>query len=508
MTSYLLGIDNGGTVTKVVLFDTAGNQIFLSSQVLDTQYSNPGWTERDMVGVWQTTVTAIREAIVGAGIDPKDILAIGNASHGNGIYLLDKQGKPLRPAILSLDTRATELLDRWQTDGLTDKLWERTYQQLWTGQPPVLLAWLKAHEPDNYKNIGAALLSKDYIKYRLTGQYSTDFTDMSATSLFNLPHKIYDDDILRLLGIPEMRSALAKPIASHEIAGKVTTEAANITGLLAGTPVVGGMFDVSASALGAGVIHAGQVCIIAGTWSINEVVTDSLVDDRHIFMNSIYTDTSYLVIEASATSATNLEWFVTQFCDAEKAEAKRRGISVYEVCNELVSQLPPGSTNILFHPFLYGSNVQPTARAGFYGIAGWHNKKHMLRAIYEGVVYGHMSHLERLRQAGIPIETARLTGGGARSAVWSQMFADAINIPCELVNGEEIGAKGAALCAGIAMGVYRDYADAVAQTVRVTKRYEPHADATPLYAERFKEHQFLTSVMKEAWNRLSSLERQ
>ena len=505
MPDYLLGIDNGGTVSKVVIFDIHGNEIQVSSRKVAAQFPKPGWTERQMAQVWSSTADAIQEAITKSGIDPKNILAIGNTSHGNGLYLLDKARQPLRAAMLSLDTRAEKIVSMWNESGVFDRVWNATFQQLWPGQPPALLAWLKQIEPEIYNRIGSVLLSKDYIKYCLTGEISTDFTDISGTSLFDLPGQAYSDDLLEAFGIPEIRTALAPPVASHEVIGRVTTEAARATGLKAGIPVVGGIFDVSACALGTGAIDPGQACIIAGTWSINEVVTDHIIDDKQLFMNSIYIGDSFMMIEASATSATNLEWFVNNFCAEEKAEAQSRGISVYEVCNEIVEKLPPGSTNIIFHPFLFGSNVQSTARAGFYGIAGWHDKRHMLRAVYEGVVYGHLSHIEKLRSAGIRLESARFTGGGARSRVWSQMFADTINISMEVVNGEEMGARGAAMTAGIGAGVYRDYADAVAQCVRVTGRFQPDAEATPIYLERFAEHRHLIQIMQDAWNRLNKL---
>ena len=190
------------------------------------------------------------------------------------------------------------------------------------------------------------------------------------------------------------------------MAGQVTPAAAEETGLAAGTPVVGGMFDVDASAIGAGAINPNQACLVMGSWSINEVITQDPIVDPSLFMTTLFAEPGlFLTIEGSATSATNLEWFVNQCCGDERAEAKRRGISVYEVCSEEVASLPPGSTNIIFHPFLYGSNVQPTARAGFYGVAGWHTRAHLLRALYEGVVFGHLSHIEKLRAAGAQINT-------------------------------------------------------------------------------------------------------
>lgn len=503
MKNYLMGIDIGGTVIKVVIFNLHGKQVQRSSRKVIASYPHVGWTETDMLTIWQNTADAIREALEKSAIAPGQILAIGNSGHGNGIYLLDKYGQPLRPSVMSLDTRADAFITTWNASSEYHQIWQKTFQQLWAAQPPALLAWLKAHEPENYKNIGAILMCKDYIKFCLTGQTGTDYSDISASSLFDLGQRNYSDELLKNYGITECRDVLPHPIESYQIAGKVTSKAAEATGLIAGTPVVGGLFDVSATALGAGVINTGQACIIAGTWGINGVVTSEPVDDKRLFMNSIYIPEHYMAIEASATSAINLEWFVTQFCAEETAEAGRRGISVYDLCNERVKQVETGSGNLFFHPFLFGSNGQPNARAGFYGVGGWHTKNHLLRAVYEGVVYGHMSHIEKLKSSDIQMDMARFTGGAARSPVWVQMFADAIGIPMEVVDGEETGARGAAMCAGIGIGVYENYQDAVEKTVIVKHRYEPDHAHTALYRECFAEYKNLVQVMNEAWNRLS-----
>jgi L-xylulokinase len=366
--------------------------------------------------------------------------------------------------------------------------------------------WIKQNEPQVYERIGAVFLCKDYIKYCLTGEVTTDFGDMSGTSLMDVRNKRYSKDLLDLYDLSEIFDALPALAQSFEVAGHVTPEAAQATGLVTGTPVVGGIFDIDASALGSGVTAPGQACIIAGTWSINEIVTAEPIVDPTLFMTSIYTVPGlWLTTEASATSATNLEWFVTHFCAEERAEAEARGISVYEVCNEIVDSLPPGGTDVIFHPFLYGSNVQPTARAGFYGIAGWHTKAHVLRALYEGVVYCHLNHIEKLRAAGAEISMARLTGGGSRSQVWTQMFADALQLPVEIPEGIEMGARGAAICAGIGAGVYRDHADAAAKAVKVARRQEPNVEAASPYLARYGEYQRLLKAMEEPWDHLSRL---
>lgn len=506
MGKYLLGLDNGNTVSKAAIFDLSGKEVQVASRKVDTHYPQPGWTERSMESLWQETAGAIREVMAKTGIKAEEIAGIGSSGHGNGVYLLDKAGNPVWNGIQSLDTRAAEIVDGWNAAGLREQAFPCTLQSFWPAQPNALLAWFKQHEPAVYDRIGAVLLCKDYINYCLTGEIRTDYTDMSATSLLDVPNRSYSPDLMTLYGIPEMVEALPRPAYSFEVIGKVTPAAAAATGLAAGTPVVGGLFDVDASAIGAGVTQPGQACIIVGSWSINEVVTAKPIVSRDIFMTTIFADPKYwLTIEASATSATNLEWFVQQFCAEERLEATRRGVSVYEVCNEVVAQVAPDSANPIFHPFLYGSNVQPTARAGFYGVGGWHTRAHLLWALYEGVIFSHLNHIEKLRQAGGNFDIARLTGGGARSEIWTQMFADTLEVLIEVPDGIETGARGAAIAAGIGAGIYANYTEAVDQAVSVVRVHEPDSHHTPVYLARYDEYKQLLGAMRESWDRLAHL---
>jgi L-xylulokinase len=506
MGQYLLGIDNGLTVSKAAIFDLDGREVAVVGHKTETTYPHPGWTERDMEALWRTTADAIRGAIVRAGIRPEEILAIGNSGHGNGIYLLDQDGGILRQGIASMDTRAAAIVDAWYAAGVHPKAFPLILQSFWAAQPPALLAWIKRSEPEIYARIGAALPCKDYLKYRLTGTLTTDYTDISSTSLLDAQNRRYSQELLDWYGIGEMMAALPRPIWSHEIAGLVTPEAAEATGLAPGTPVVGGLFDVDAAPLASGIIDEGILGLVSGTWGINEVVTREALIDERLFMTTLFTIPGmWLTIDGSATSATNLEWFVTQFCSDEKAQAAARGISVYDVCNEQVAAIP--TTDIIFHPFLYGSNVQATARAGFYGLAGWHTKAHVLRALYEGVVYGHLAHVEKLRLAGAQITSARFTGGGSHSHVWTQMFADALQLVVEVPDGSEVAALGAAMAAGIGVGVYRDHAEAVARAVRIARRHEPDPALRGYYGNRYAEYRCLAEAMSEPWDRLARLAR-
>ncbi len=506
MGKYLLGLDNGNTISKAAIFDVSGKELQVASRKVDTHYPKPGWTERSMESLWQETAEAIREVMAKAGIKAEEIVGIGSSGHGNGIYLLNKAGQPAWNGIQSLDTRAADIVDVWNGGTVRDQAFPYTLQSFWPAQPNSLLAWFKQHEPATYEQIGAVLLCKDYINYCLTGEIRTDYTDMSATSLLDVPNRCYSTDLMALYGTPEMVEALPRPAYSFEVIGQVTPKAAEATGLAIGTPVVGGLFDVDASAVGAGVTRPGQACIIVGSWSINEVVTAKPIVSRDIFMTTIFANPEYwLTIEASATSATNLEWFVNQFCAEERLEANRRGISVYKVCNEVVASVPIDSANLIFHPFLYGSNVQSSARAGFYGVGGWHTRAHLLRALYEGVVYSHLNHIEKLRQTGANFDIARLTGGGARSEVWSQIFADTLEVLIEVPDGIETGARGAAIAAGIGAGVYANFIEAAEQAVSVVRVHEPDRKHTPIYLARYEEYKRLLGAMREPWDRLTHL---
>lgn len=493
MGEYLLGLDAGNTVIKAVIFDLDGRELAHAAREGHSRMPEPGHVERDLGEFWLNAQAVIRACITSAGIDPKEIRAIGCAGHGNGLYALDKGGAPLI-GIQSIDTRASTLAEELEAAGVGDITIALGRQRPWPAQTPTLLAWLKRNRPDLFARIGTIFLANDYVTYRLTGERVSDVSDMSGCGLLNLDSRAYDPRLLEAFGLPGCDDRLPRPVESDEVAGRVTAEAASLTGLAEGTPVVGGLFDVVASALGSGVTRSGAASIIAGTWSINQVIVDSSQFAGPVFMCSTYDRKRYMAMENSATSAANLEWMVREFFhDCPES------VSPFDRACELAASVPPSPAAPIYHPFLYGAQTDGNARAGFYGVGGWHGKADLMRAVLEGVVFGHRWHIDRLRAAGVTFDNAVLSGGGSRSRVWPQLFADILGLPITVTRSRETGALGAAIAAGTGIGLFSDFADGAARMVKPERVLEPDRSLSDIYAARYEIYNLLAERMAPIW---------
>jgi L-xylulokinase len=497
--AYLLGIDNGGTVTKAALYDTSGTEIAVASVKTPMVFPHPGHAEKDMEELWAANARVISDVLAKAKIDAKQVAGVAVTGHGNGLYLVDADGKPVRNGINSADSRATDIVEGWYKDGTCRRVLPRICQSIWPAQPAGLLPWLRDNEPAALQKTRWIFMCKDYIRFRLTGEAWAEITDYSGTSLANVRELRYDQEILDAYGIGFVREKLPPLRGSAEICGRVTRAAAAATGLAEGTPVTGGLFDIDAGALATGITRPGQLCLIAGSWSINECISPVPIESPDLFMTSSYCMPGFwLITEGSATSASNLEWMVAEVMGAEAREAKAAGRSVYDACNALVESVAPADSQVVFLPFLYGTNVGPKASSCLFGLHGWHTKAHLLRAVYEGIVFSHRTHVERLVPfAGAP-QSARIAGGAAKSPVWVQMFADALGIPIELTACEELGALGAAMCAGIGVGLFGSYPEAVTAMVRVSRTIEPRRENAAVYGEKYRRYGRCVAAMQAA----------
>jgi L-xylulokinase len=496
----LMGIDNGGTVTKAALYDLTGTEIAVSSVKTEMLFPRPGHTEKNSDDLWAANVRVISDVIRKAKVGADEIAAVAVTGHGNGMYLVGPDGRPSHNGINSADSRAAEYVARWYADGTFDRILPRTCQSIWAAQPAALLAWFRDHEPQVLARTRWIFMCKDYVRYRLTGEAFAEVTDYSGLNLMNVKDLVYDPEVLAAFGISDAMEKLPPIRQSGEICGKVTEKAARETGLAAGTPVAGGLFDITACAIGTGITSPEKMCLIAGSWSINEYISPAPVQDHDLFMTSAYCMPGYwLISESSATSASNLEWVVSELMAGERSEAQASGRSVFDTVNTMVDGIAPADSDVLFLPFLYGSNAGPKASAGFLGLHGWHGKAHMLRAVYEGVVFSHKTHVDRLLGHRGPVQAARIAGGAARSGVWVQMFADVLQIPIELTSCEELGAMGAAMCGGVGVGLFGSFEEAARGMVRVSRTVDPRPAYRQVYLDKYGRYQRHIDALRGAW---------
>jgi Sugar (pentulose and hexulose) kinases len=498
MKRYAIGLDNGGTVIKAALFDMEGREIAVASRQTPVSAPRPGYAERDMEMLWLSNCECVREALAASGASAREVVGVAVCGHGKGLYAWGVNDEPARNGIVSTDNRAWQYPERWLAEGVFDRLYPRLCQRLIPCQQAALLAWLKDHERSSYDGIRWVFSVKDYIRFRLTGEAYSEATDLSGSGLMDVRGARVAPDILEDMGIGEISDHIPPLRYSADQCGRITREAAELTGLAEGTPVAGGMFDIDACAIAMAITKPEQLCTITGTWSINEFISPRPIVGSAIAMNSLYAIPGYYLLEeCSATSAGNLEWFLRN-CMGE-----RRGSpdgDIYRRANELVASVDPRDCEVYYLPFLYGSNAHPLAKGSFVGLTTYHATAHLLRAVFEGVAYSHKTHVERLLSARKAPAAIRMAGGAANSSLWVQMFADVLGFPIETVDGvRELGALGSAMAAAVAAGVYPGYEEAAAAMVRVKAAVEPEPEATRVYAEKYAKYSAIVDALDGVW---------
>lgn len=460
---YILGIDNGGTVTKAAIHATDGTRVSLASKSVRPLASPPGWSERNMDELWEANLDVIRETVQQAELDPADIVGISLTGHGNGLYLVDNEGRPVRNGIISNDSRSQGIVDRWNADGsYREHCQPVTLASLFSGGPLPILAWLNENEPDVVAKTHFIFMAKDYIRYSLTGEPGFEVTDASCTDLYDMGNHVLFESVFDKMGAGDWNGKLPPLIQSTAIGGKILPEVAERTGLVAGTPVIAGVSDISGAPVGVGGVADYELSIIAGTWSINSYFAPEAVVDDSLFMASMAPlPGRYLITEASPTSAANLEWFVQKVLRAVPGMADKSDAEMYEICNDLAFSEGTSDTNITFLPYIFGTSMHPHVTGIFDGITNADGLAHLLYAIYSGVAFSHREHIEKLRTYSDKIKpAARLTGGISRSGRWTQMFADVIGMDIESVDVAESGILGAVIVAAASLGLHPSIEDA------------------------------------------------
>ena len=502
MSKYVIGLDNGGTVSKAALFDLEGREICVASRQTDIITPKPGYTERDMEILWKMNCECVREIIDSSGVSNSDIYGIAVCGHGKGLYAWGKDGKPAYNGIISTDNRAWEYVQKWNSNGTAAKLYPQHCQQLMACQQAPLLAWMKDHEPEVYNDIQWVFSVKDYIRFRLTGEAYCEATDISGSALMDVKNACFDKSLLEEMGIGEVFEKLAPLKYSSDNCGFITDQTAELTGMKPGTPVAGGMFDIDGCAIAMDITEPEQFCTITGTWSINEFINPEPITGKSIAMNSLYAIPGfYLMEESSATSAGNLEWVIKNCISKDDIP---EGMNKYDFINQLVESVDPSECDVYYLPFLYGSNAHPLAKASFIGLTTFHTTAHMLRAVFEGVAYSNKKHIQKLLASREAPEVIRLAGGVTHSPLWVQMFADVTGFPTETVEGvSELGAMGAAMAAAVAGGQFADYREAAKSMVKVNKPVMPDPDKVKIYQEKYEKYCAVSDALDAVWDRFT-----
>lgn len=479
-----LGLDIGTSVIKAALFDANGRECTAAFRRMQLLPAPIGWSELDGDAVWHVAVEVIRALFAGSAHRPEQVRGIGVTGVMVGVWLTDADGALLRAPILWNDARAQALVDdlRLSEPALFTKVFSHSGSMMQLGCTLPVIAWLAANEPETLAKAKHVLCAKDYIRYRLTGEIATDESE-AAMAPGSAVTRDFHPDPAKLLGIEEHIHLLSPVRRGETRAGEVTAEAASLTGLVAGTPVAIGTGDTGACVLGAGAHRPGQAVTVLGTTCLNGVLFDhAMYEPRDLGLLFILPGRRWMKTMVNVAGTTVLDWCLTTLCPDIAA-----GEAPYEALGALAETSAAGSAGVTFVPYLSASGViapriEPRARAGFHGLAPHHGRTDMVRSIYEGMAYAIRDCYEQIGGAG---EGIRLSGGGARSPFWAQMIADVTGYVVEIPEGTQFGAKGAALCAAVAIGDFDSIGEAVAATYRPQRRHVPDLALKPAYDAGF-----------------------
>ncbi|KPK06375.1 MAG: xylulose kinase [Anaerolineae bacterium SG8_19] len=495
----LLGLDISTTGAKALLMDEAGQVVSSATSPLTLSTPRPLWSEQTPGDWWAGISKSIRLALTKVGLPSSEIAAIGLTGQMHGLVLLDENGEVLRPAILWNDQRTGRQCDEIRARLGKDRLIRITGNDALTGFTAPKILWVQQNEPEIWAKTRHILLPKDFIRYKLTGEFAIDKAGGAGTILFDLKTRTWSEEVTTALEIPP--SLLPATFEGPEITGWISQVAASETGLTAGTPVVGGGGDQAAQAVGVGAVQPGIIALTLGTSGVVFAATEEpLIEPEgrlHAFCHAVPDRWHFMGVMLSA--AGSLQWYRdTFFPDAD--------------FDELVSEAesaPLGCEGLLFLPYLTGERTphpDPLARGAFVGLTIRHNRDHVTRAVLEGVSFGIKDSFELIRASGLAaIEQVRISGGGARSATWRQIMANVLGAELVTVNTTEGAAFGAALLAGVGAGLYASVPEACQATIQVTGRTTPEQRAMAEYERFYARYRALYPALASEFKAMATL---
>jgi len=507
--SYLLGIDIGTSGTKTLLVDDRG-RIRASVTVEYPSYApKPAWSEQAPDDWWRATQESIRKALRAAKARPAEVAGIGLSGQMHGSVFLDKAGKVLRRAILWNDQRTGAECDEiTQAAGGRARLIQLVSNPALTGFTAPKILWVRRHEPRVYDRAARILLPKDYVRYRLTGEFATEVSDASGTLLLDVKNRRWSKELLGLLGIDE--ALLPAVYESPEITGVLTKAAAQATGLVPGIPVVGGGGDQAAGAVGNGIVRRGVISATLGTSGVVFAHADRVETDPegrvHTFCHAV--PGKWHVMGVVLAAGGSLQWFRNTLCQDLVAAARKKKVDPYELITAAAAGVAPGSDGLYFLPYLTGErtpHADPCARAAWIGLSNMHTRAHMARAVMEGATYAMRDCLQIIQGMGVPVTEIRVSGGGARSKFWRGLQADIYRQAVWTVSSAEGPAYGVALLAGVGTGVWASVPEACDATIKTLAKTVPNRKNVARYEALYPMYGRLYRSLKDDFRAIAQL---
>lgn len=496
----LLGIDLGTSSLKTIVLTQDGR--ILSSHAIDYQYDSPvtGYAEQDPEVWWNACVNTIITAVQRAGVSSADIRAMGFSGQMHGVVVLDKNYQVLRPAILHCDARSGEQVEKLNASMPLSQRQQLFRNPVYPGFMLTSLLWIRDNEPSLYERIAHVCSPKDYIRYKLCGVFSSEYSDASATLLFDIENNRWSEEIIRIAGLPrEIFPECTEPSA---VVGTLTREAAALTGLSESTQVAAGGGDLTMMAVGNGMVRNGDGILNIGTsgqvsFQIDKPVINPALNTN---MFSSYHSGRWVLYGATMSAGLCLKWW-----------RQTTGNPPYERVNELVEKAGPGSGGVIFYPYLNGErcpHLMSDISSSFIGVNASTGYGEMTRAVMEGVVFNLRQCAEVCAKLGFTANTYLASGGAARSDIWTQIMADVFNKPVKRVIGEEQACLGAALTAGVGIGYWNSIPEAADAVVRYQDRVvEPIPQNVPVYDEYYEIYRDIFPQFSQNLRRLTNLGR-
>jgi xylulokinase len=491
MTRCVLGLDIGTTSTIGILVALPDRVLGLASRSVTLHSTQPGWAEEDPEQWWSNVREITRELVATSGIDATDIAAIGVTGMLPAVVLLDGEGKLLRRSIQQSDARCGAEVEEIRAE-ITEarfiaKAGNGINQQLVAPK----LRWLERQEPEVFARIATVFGSYDYINWRLTGEKAVEQNWALEGGFMDVQGGRLDDELIALAHLP--REAIPRKTISHEILGRVSAKAAAETGLVAGTPVVGGAADFIASALAAGVVRGGQVLLKFGGSVDVMVAAETATPDRRMYLDYHLVPGLFMPNGCMATGGSGLNWFARTFAGGEAEAAKQAGLTLHQHLDRLADAVPPGAEGVRFLPYLLGEKTpvhDPAARGAISGLTLSHGLGHLWRALLESYVYAIVHHIEVLNDIGYPTEVFLASDGGANSRTWMQIVADVLQQPVQRLEGHPGSCLGAAWTAAIGAGLVTDWSG-TSRFVTYGEVLQPDPSNAELYRDGYHSYRAL-----------------